>query len=138
MIFAFVCILIALSFIINYPDFVSAKVLITTKNPTEKVVARSSGQIESFFVQNGDSVTKNKKLAVIKNSSNYGDLSLLMQIMDTINLVENGFQFPIEATSSLTLGDIESAYLDKKNLTLLGGLPLHRKMRVRSMWAKRY
>lgn len=112
LIFAFVCILIALSFIINYPDFVSAKVLVTTKNPTEKVVARSSGQIESFFVQNGDSVAKNRKLAVIKNISNYGDLSLLMQIVDTINLVENGFQFPIEATSALTLGDIESSYLD--------------------------
>jgi len=112
LVFAFVCILIALSFIINYPDFVSAKVLITTKNPTEKVVARSSGQIESFFVKNGDSVTKGEELAVIKNISNYGDLSLLMQIVDTINLVENGFQFPMETTSALTLGDIESSYLE--------------------------
>ncbi|NDV43593.1 HlyD family secretion protein [Flagellimonas sediminis] len=112
LVFAFVCILIALSFIINYPDFVSAKVLITTKNPTEKVVARSSGQIESFFVKNGDSVTKGEELAIIKNISNYGDLSLLMQIVDTINLVENGFQFPMETTSALTLGDIESSYLE--------------------------
>ncbi len=112
MIFVFVCILLALSFIIRYPDFVSAKVLITTKNPTEKVIARSSGQIEHFFVQNGESVTKNKKLAVIKNISKYEDMSVLMTIMDTTDLVENEFNFPIERISELTLGDIEPAYLD--------------------------
>ncbi|NAY93011.1 HlyD family efflux transporter periplasmic adaptor subunit [Muricauda sp. JGD-17] len=112
MIFVFVCILIALTFIIKYPDFVSAKVLITTKNPTEKVVARSSGQIEQFYVQNGQTVAKNKMLAVIKSLSKYEDLKVLINILDTIALKDDGFDFPVELVSAMTLGDIEPAYLD--------------------------
>ena len=45
LIFVFTFILLSLSFIIKYPDFVSAKVLITTEQPTEKIIARNSGPI---------------------------------------------------------------------------------------------
>ncbi len=112
MIFILVIVFIALLFLIKYPDFVSAKVLITTKNPTEKVVARSSGQIEHFFVQNGELVVKNKELAVIKTIAKYEDLTTLNNIIDTILMAGDRLHFPIHMTSSLVLGDIEPAYLD--------------------------
>ncbi|WP_303317162.1 HlyD family efflux transporter periplasmic adaptor subunit [Flavivirga abyssicola] len=112
LIFMFTCIILILSVIIKYPDFVTAKVLVTTKMPTEKVVSRSSGQLDEIFIKNRDTVKVNQKLAIIKNIANYKDVYKLKSIIDTIPLIIESFTFPFEETTYLVLGDIESAYIN--------------------------
>ena len=112
LIFMFVCIILALSFMIKYPDFVTAKVLVTTKQPTEKVVSRYSGQLDKIFIKNRDTVTVNQKLAIIKNTAKFDNVYHLKSIIDTISFNLKNFQFPFNKTSHLILGDISSAYIN--------------------------
>ena len=69
MVFMLTAIVLILSFIIKYPDFVTAKILVTTERPTEKIVARVSGAIDELFIQNGDSDIDGNRLAVIRNTA---------------------------------------------------------------------
>ena len=112
LIFMFTCIILALSFMIKYPDFVTAKVLVTTKQPTEKVVSRFSGQLDEIFINNRDTVSVNQKLAIIKNTSNYKDVFYLKQIIDTLPFNLKNFHFPFDKTSHLILGDISTAFIN--------------------------
>ncbi|MFI1745057.1 HlyD family secretion protein [Thalassobellus sediminis] len=110
LIFMFVCIIVSLSFMIEYPDFVTAKVLVTTKHPTEKVISRYSGALEKIFIKNRDTVTINQKLAVIKNTANFNDVYILKSIVDTLPFNVKTFKFPFKKTAYMVLGDISSAY----------------------------
>ncbi|MFS4455429.1 HlyD family secretion protein [Maribacter sp. 2304DJ31-5] len=112
LIFAFTCILLTLSFIIKYPDFVGAKVLVTTKSPTEKVVARYSGRLQYLDIVNRDTVHLRQQLAIIENTADFNDVYFLKSIMDSLAFTTENLVFPIERTSDLSLGDIEPAYIN--------------------------
>ena len=101
-----------LSFLIKYPDFVSAKILVTTKKPTEKIIARYSGSLDELFVENKDSVVIGQAIAVLKNAADYHDVQILKNILDSVAYTIRTYAFPIESTSRLRLGDIEPAYID--------------------------
>ena len=111
LIFMFTCIILALSFMIKYPDFVTAKVLITTKQPAEKVTSRSSGQLNKIFIKDRDTVFVNQKLAILKNTAHVEDVYLLKRIIDSIPFHLKTFHFPFEKTSHLILGEIITAYI---------------------------
>lgn len=112
MIFMFTIIILVLSFIIRYPDFVTAKVIVTTKKPTERIVARYSGALEDIYIKNGDTVDAGQRLAVFRNTTHIEDVYTLKAILDTVRPRSNGLLFPIEATSNLVLGDVETAYIN--------------------------
>lgn len=112
LIFAFTCILVLLSFIIRYPDFVTAKVIVTTKRPTERIVARQSGGLEKLYVKNGDTVLPNQRLAVIRNSAVITDVNRLLDILDTVQFSTKGFSFPTKQLSQSMLGDIGLPYMN--------------------------
>lgn len=111
LIFLFTLIILILSFIIRYPDFVSAKVIVTTERPTERIVSRYSGALEELYVSNGDTVASGQRLAVIRNTAHPDDVFRLKQIMDTLQYDPEGFSFPIERISKFLLGDIGTAYI---------------------------
>lgn len=110
LIFVFTIIIIALAFIIRYPDFVSAKVLITTEKPTEKIIARYNGQLDKIFVKDKDTVLVDQALAIIENTADLDDVTYLKNIIDTLGFNLRNFVFPVEQSTYLVLGDIESAY----------------------------
>ena len=112
LILIFTVIILILSFIIRYPDYVTAKVIVTTERPTERIVARQSGPLEKIYVVNGDTVEAGQRLAVIRNTANIDDVYRLKGILDTVRSVSKGFFFPIDITSNLVLGDIETAYIN--------------------------
>src|SRR5690606_33096426 len=84
LIFIFTLIILTLSFIIKYPDFVTAKVVVTTKQPTEKVISRFSGQLDRILVKNKDVVIPNQALALIENTALYTDVKFLKKLVDSI------------------------------------------------------
>ncbi len=107
-----VIIFVSLSFIIKYPDVLSAKVIVTTEQPPERIIARTAGQMDSIFTTNGEEVTAGKSLAIIKNTATFEDVMLLKMIIDTLQINSTNFSFPMDKTASLSLGDIEVAYID--------------------------
>lgn len=112
LIFMFTAIILILAFVIEYPDFVSAKIIVTTEKPTEKKVARKSGQLDRLYVKDRDSVVIGQKLAVIKNTANIADVYFLKSIMDTLSPIRKEFTFSLDSVSGLILGDIEEAYIN--------------------------
>lgn len=112
LVFMLVCIILCLSFLIKYPDFVEAKILVTTKQPAEKIIARYSGQLDKIFIKNSDTVQKGQKLAILKSTGNSRDIYLLKKIVDTLPFNAKNFQFPFNKTSHLSLGDINTAYVN--------------------------
>lgn len=105
------CILLMLFFVswlIKYPDIVSTQIVITTNIPPQKLVAKTSGRIETILVKDKTTIYKNTPLAVIENTANFKDVFLLKSIVDTIKI--DNSSFPFEKLNALQLGDIESSF----------------------------
>lgn len=62
----FLFLLLAISWIVKYPDVITAEVVVTTKIPPENIFAKSTGQIESILVNNNSQVTKNTIIGVLE------------------------------------------------------------------------
>lgn len=113
LVFILTCLIILLSFFIKYPDYIQAKVLVTTRQPTERVVARTSGQIEKLFVENGDQVIAGQALAGIKNTANWKHVLYLKETLEDVPFGRgNDFTFPIDSFSNLILGEVEVSFLE--------------------------
>lgn len=108
--FTFICIILFLSWLIKYPDIVSAQAVLTTEIPPQKEYARVTGKIDSLFVDNFQEVKKGSSLALIENTANYKDIAYLKSILDTINVSQSNFYFPLEDLLMLFLGDIEDEF----------------------------
>lgn len=111
LIFLFTLIILVLAFMIRYPDFVTAKVIVSTEQPMERIVARFSGALDDIYISNGDAVRVGQKLAVIRNTANINDVYYLKSIVDTLSIRSENLEFPLDTVSKLQLGDIESAYI---------------------------
>ena len=113
LIFILLSLLIGLSFLIRYPDFVEAKVLITTAEPTERIAARFTGQIDSIFVNNGDQVKSGQLLAGIKSTARLEDVLFLKTTLEKEPFhKENDYLFPVESLSKLVLGEVGLPFLE--------------------------
>src|SRR5690606_28208126 len=92
---------------------IQAKVLVTTREPTERIVARTSGQIEKLFVENGDHVVTGQTLAGIKSTAKLEGVLYLKKVLDSVPFGRgNNFAFPMDSVSSLVLGEVAVFYLD--------------------------
>src|SRR5690606_30920042 len=104
LIFVFTMIVLMLSFLIKYPDFVSAKVIVTTEKPTEQIVSRYSGALEEIYIANGDTVASGQRLAVFRNTAKVEDVYRLKSILDTAQKSSPELLFPVESVSQFVLG----------------------------------
>jgi multidrug resistance efflux pump len=103
----FVIILLLLSWYIKYPDIVSAPIMITTNIPPEKIIAKTTGKIETISVQDKEMVLENTPLAIIQNTANYRDVFLLKKLLASSI---KSLNFDFNQMKNAQLGDIESAY----------------------------
>ena len=126
LVFLVMLIVLAFTFIIKYPDTISANVILTTETPTEQIIARTSGALDDIFIQNGNQINENQNLAVIRNTAKTVDVFLLKEMLDKFTYEFGDFDFPIEKSNKLILGDIESSYInfekDYKNFLLVKSL----------------
>ena len=107
LIFAIILMLFFVSWFIKYPDIVTTEIVITTAIPPEKLVARTTGKIESLLVHDKDKVLVNEPLAIIQNTASYKDVFLLTSLIEDYR---EGNRFDFKKLKNAQLGDIESAY----------------------------
>lgn len=105
-----IVLLFVFSWFIRYPDIVQTEIIITTQIPPEKLVANSTGKIAHIFISDKGVVTPHTPLAIIENPANYKDVYALKNLIETLDINNLDFNFPIEDASILQLGGIESAY----------------------------
>ncbi|RTY91371.1 HlyD family secretion protein [Flavobacterium sp. GT3R68] len=109
LIFTIIAMLVFVSWFVKYPDVIATPIVITTSVPPEKLVARTSGRIETILVNDKAAVSENTPLAVIANTAKFKDVFVLQSILDTLD-INKKIKFPFELLRDAELGDIENAY----------------------------
>ncbi len=72
-----VALLLLGSHFVKYPEILTADITINANNLPAQVKARSSGRIDTVFVEDGMPVGEGSPLALIENAADYGDVVLL-------------------------------------------------------------
>ena len=102
--------LLTLSWLIKYPDVITANVELTSEYPVIPLVAKKSGQLSILEVSNQEKVDSGDVLAILENAANYADIKRLEKLLDqTIDMGEAeilGLSWP----SKLILGDLQPTY----------------------------
>lgn len=65
---------IALSYVISYPDKITAPVVITTKKPPVDLISKANGKINKIFVNDKDTVQNNQIILYIDNTADPEDI----------------------------------------------------------------
>ena len=115
-VFLFLILLVlCLSWVINYPYTIQTATLITTQIPPQKEFARTTGKLDSIYVEASNIVNNNTVLAVLENPANTEDIYYLKSILDSLDFDSVPIEFPINDIPILLLGDVETAYANFEN-----------------------
>ncbi|NRS89757.1 multidrug resistance efflux pump [Flavobacterium sp. 7E] len=109
-VFGIIIMLFFVSWFVKYPDVITTQVIITTNIPPEKLVAKTTGRIQSILIADKSIVFANTPLAIIDNPANFKDVFLLNSILDTLKINNSESKFPFELLRNAQLGDVESAF----------------------------
>lgn len=108
-VFVSIGLLLGMTYIIEYPDIVEGKAVLTTENPPIKVSSFSSGHIQKLYVSDNESIEKGKPIALIESTANYEDVletEKIVLVLDTITSIVN---YEIE-NKRKSLGEIQNEY----------------------------
>ncbi|REC60161.1 HlyD family secretion protein [Chryseobacterium pennae] len=108
-IFIILLLILGMSYIIKYPEFIPAPIVVTSQNPPEKLEARISSKIEKIFIKDHQEVKKNQVLMVMQSAANYKDILELKKLVDSIS--PNQLRsFPVQQSSHFKLGELQGDY----------------------------
>ena len=99
---------IAFSWIIRYPDVIPAPIVITTENPPITLVAKVSGRIMRFNVNDNDSVAKGEILAIMETTASMIEIDTLKKTIEYINTPEDADIKTLPVLSNL--GELQASY----------------------------
>lgn len=101
--------MLIISYIIKYPEFLPASIIVTSQNPPEKLEARTDSKIEKIFIKDHQKVKQGEVLMVLQSTANFKDVLALQQIMDSIS-IKNLSSFPLNQTAAFKLGELQSDF----------------------------
>ncbi|MCJ7934632.1 MAG: HlyD family secretion protein [Chryseobacterium sp.] len=108
-IFIILLLILIMSYIIKYPEFVPAPIIVTSQNPPEKIEARTSSKIEKIFIKDHQEVKKGDVLMVMQSAANYKDVLELKKMVDSIT-PNKLYSFPLSIASRFKLGELQGDY----------------------------
>ena len=100
------------SFLYKYPDVIKANITLTTVNPPNSIIAKTSGKIDSILVADNQIVSKEQVLGIMENPANYSDVLSLKKKLELVILFFRNNLENIDVTfeDSYQLGMIHSSY----------------------------
>jgi len=101
--------ILIMSYIIKYPEFVPAPIVVTSQNPPEKIEARSNSKIEKIFIKDHQKVKKGDILFILQFTANYSDVLELKKLVDSLSPKEL-LSFPLSKASHFKLGELQGDY----------------------------
>lgn len=108
-IFFILLLILLMSYLIKYPEFVPSTVIISSQNPPEKLEARTNTRVTEIFVEDHQAVSKNQVLMVLQSTADYRDVIALRRIIDSLDTRELA-HFPLSEVARFKLGDIQLDY----------------------------
>ena len=80
------CAIIMLSYLIKYPDIISANLTLTSENPPIDIMAKVNSKVYKFFFNENDTIEKEQIIAVLESQTNYSDVIRLKKFMSEFTL----------------------------------------------------
>ena len=112
-IFVGVMVMLALGWLVKYPDVISSKVILATQQPPIKVFAEVSGKLSEFRVQDNQKVNEGTILAILDNPANWKDVEVLDSFLVKIQNAYSDRQIrKIDIPRDLKLGYLQNVYTD--------------------------
>lgn len=108
-IFVILLMVLLMSYVIKYPEFIPAPIVVTSKNPPEKLEARTNSKIEKILVKDHQSVNKNQVMMILQSAADYKDILALKDIVDSMSSSQVLY-FPTQQASTFKLGEIQGEY----------------------------
>ncbi|WP_292009904.1 HlyD family efflux transporter periplasmic adaptor subunit [Chryseobacterium sp.] len=102
-------IILVMSYVVKYPEFIPAPITVTSQNPPEKLEARTNSKIEKIFIRNHQEVSPNEVLMVLQSTANYKDVLELKTLIDSMTPAKLG-HFPLSTASIFKLGELQGDY----------------------------
>jgi multidrug resistance efflux pump len=103
-------VLLAISWFVKYPDVLTAEVVLTTRTPPARIVARASGKINTIFFRENDQVAAGTILGSIENPADGKDVLRLLRVLhgvpSGILIREQRLQLP----ENSRLGEVQKDY----------------------------
>lgn len=99
---------VALAWLVEYPDVVEAKIVLTTENPPIRLVARASAPIKTLSVKNGQAVEPGALLAQLENPAEMTAVSELEQWLRAAQSADPGGLMSVSLPKSGVLGDLQA------------------------------
>lgn len=109
-VFFVVVMLLILSWVVKYPDVISANVELTTENPIIPVVTRQSGKLSILQAMDQTKVDSGQVLAIIENPANYDDILRLEAILSQTDYLEEVEILSLSWPENLDLGSLQTSY----------------------------
>lgn len=95
---------------IKYPDVITAKAVITSNYPPERLESKVNSRIVKLCISNSSLVKKETVIAILESTANFEDVLKLDKMVTAISSDYQGFCFPFKEMNNLQLGDIQSAF----------------------------
>lgn len=111
-------VLLLVSWFMKYPDIINASIIVTTKTPPQRIMARSSGELK-LLVKDGQEVKAQKMLGYIQNPTNFKDFQTLQkQVITFQKILSDGQRSTNDlkafdqtlSQQNLKLGELQSSY----------------------------
>ena len=109
-IFITVFVILFMSYIIKYPEVITAPIILTTVNPPADLISKTTGQIQEFFVYEGDTLNTHTIIAVIKNAANYKCILELDSILITYDTEWEKYISNTFIEHSYELGEVQNSF----------------------------
>lgn len=109
LIFIIFLIMLLMSYVIKYPEFIPAPIIVTTQSLPEKLEARINSKIDKILVKNNQQVKKDDILLVLQSTADYEDVIKLKRIIESTPHSQI-IKFPLLETSNYKLGEIQEDY----------------------------
>lgn len=108
-IFGIFVLLLGVTYFFRYPKVVTASIVLTTTNPPNDLIARSTGKVEHIFVENGRSVLPDELIAVLFNTADYRSVLRLEEVLsDTSFSLDAAGEYLENETGRL--GELQADY----------------------------
>jgi HlyD family secretion protein len=134
-ILAIILAIILLSWLVKYPDIVSAKVTITTPIPPASLIARQSGKLHWLIKAESTNVNKNDIIALVDNPASHNNIIQLQQWLQRFKVERGEPSYLQSLPQNLRLGDCQTAFAQLQKLInewlfYLESDPLAKKIRI--------
>ncbi len=120
--FVILMMVLILSWFIKYPEVITARITITSNDPTTRFVARTSGRLQQLFIEDGQLVEKGEVLGVIENPARASDVIELERQLnkltddtqsdkpaDEVSYIKEDVEF--KPSINLALGELQQPYM---------------------------